>query len=182
MVGSVESDRMSADLATRRLEPEVENPVRSVILASAIEGQIMLRARRSDDSYPTHDAFRILIGYTIHTVRACDAIGLQMTLRFDPHDWRKRCPDCQKADWAVWVPAPICRHQIWDGDIGHPTIYTELQWYFLCRHCKRMVWGHERAIPYGLRGIKEYVYDPADDIELVFGVKRRRHATVSRAG
>ena len=156
-----------------------KNPVRSVILSDN-RNQIFLRAKGVNEGYPTHMPVRILVGLTVHLVQKCDVCCLALTLLFEPErKWRK-CPHCNKANWSVWMPVSIRLHEIWDGNADHPNIYTQLKWYILCIHCANIV-TYCISNPYALDNIKEYIYDPADDVVMKLWTESppRRHRSSS---
>jgi|GEM_PF-7063369 hypothetical protein len=142
-----------------------ENPVKSVVLTNNEKDEILIRAKRDGEMYPSHKPVRILVDYTVHLVQRCDVLRCALALLFEPERNWKKCPHCGKEKWSVWMPVPIRLHEIWDDDTERPVVYTRLKWYILCFHCANIVANHT-ANPYGLDDIKEYVYDPADDVEM----------------
>lgn len=144
-----------------------ENPVRSVILTNNGDEDIFVRAVRKGEGYPTHTPVRILLDRTVHLVQKCNVIRQEMALRFEPETNWEKCPYCGQKNWSVWMPVPIRLYEIWDGKVDQPAVYTALKWYILCLHCATIVANHTGATnPYALSGVQEYVYDPADDIEM----------------
>ena len=152
------------------------NPVRTIILAENRGSKVIIRAKRENEPYPTHTPKRILVDSTVHLVKRCDVMEMVLALKFEPEQAWKKCPRCQKKDWSVWMPVPIQVHDVWDKRVEHPQIYTVIKWYVLCFHCASIVANHDTN-PYGLSDIREYIYDPADDIKMNLWaeVPRRQH-------
>lgn len=144
---------------------ENENPVRSVILSKGSSDQITIRRKQDGESYPTHTPVRILVGHTVHLVQKNDVMRMEMAMVFSPEQNWKKCPRCNQPSWAVWMPVPIQLRDVWDGRDDRPRVYTKLTWYILCLHCAGIV-AHHTSGPYSAEDIKEFVYDPADDIQM----------------
>ncbi|MDQ5951959.1 MAG: hypothetical protein QG626_86 [Patescibacteria group bacterium] len=144
-------------------EEGAERPVKSVIIANGTKEGILLRAKRHGETYPTHAPVRIMVDNVIHLVRGCDIFRTDLSLRFEPEGNWPKCPRCDKQDWSVWVAATQMIHQVC-SNVERPNVYSRPGWYILCLHCDRIIVHHSVENPHSLKGVREYVYDPADDI------------------
>ena len=140
-------------------------PTHTIILAKGYGSAITIRCKRESERYPTHMPVRILVGSTVHLVQKNDVMRMEAGLVFRPEQKWKMCPHCNQPKWSVWMPVSVQMRVTWDSDEEAPEERTALNWYILCQHCKCIVADHTSG-PYCAEDIKEFVYDPADDIQL----------------